>query len=43
MLPPAMRARPVALLTLLAAVAIAGAVSACGEEEETEVVEGEPV
>jgi hypothetical protein len=44
MLPPAMRARPVAiLLTLLAAIVLAGAVSACGEEEETEVVEGEPV
>ena len=39
-----MRRPPVAvLLTMLAAVALAGAVSACGEEEETEVVEGEPV
>lgn len=39
-----MRPRPVAaLLAVLVAVALAGAVSACGEEEETEVVEGEPV
>ena len=44
MLPPRMRPRPVAILiSLLAALALAGAVSACGEEEETEVVEGEPV
>jgi hypothetical protein len=39
-----MRARPVAFpLSLLAALALAGAVGACGEEEETEVVEGEPL
>lgn len=44
MLPPPMRPRPVAILiALLVALALAGAVSACGEEEETEVVEGEPV
>jgi hypothetical protein len=44
MLPPRMRPRPVAILiSLLAALALAGALSACGEEEETEVVEGEPV
>jgi hypothetical protein len=44
MLPPRMRPRPVAILiSALAALALAGAVSACGEEEETEVVEGEPV
>jgi hypothetical protein len=44
MLPPPMRPRPVAILiSLLAALAFAGAVSACGEEEETEVVEGEPI
>jgi hypothetical protein len=44
MLPPRMRPRPVAILiSVLAALALAGAVSACGEEEETEVVEGEPV
>jgi hypothetical protein len=44
MLPPRMRPRPVAILiSALAALALAGAVSACGEEEETEVVEGEPI
>jgi hypothetical protein len=44
MLPPRMRPRPVAILvSVLAALALAGAISACGEEEETEVVEGEPV
>lgn len=44
MLPPPMRPRPVAILaSLLTALALAGVVSACGEEEETEVVEGEPV
>lgn len=46
MLPPPMRPRPVAILiALLAALASASAVSACGgeEEEETEVVEGEPI
>ena len=36
--------RPVAVLVFLfAALALASAVSGCGEEEETEVVEGEPV
>jgi len=45
MLPPPMRPRPVAILiALLAALASASALSACGgEEEETEVVEGEPI
>jgi hypothetical protein len=39
-----MHPRPVAiLLAVLGALAVAGVVGACGEEEETEVVEGEPV
>ncbi len=39
-----MRRRPAALvICLLAALALAGALSACGEEEETEVAEGEPI
>jgi hypothetical protein len=43
MLPPRMPRLVVILISILAALALAGAVSACGEEEETEVVEGEPV
>ena len=44
MLPASMRRRPAAiLLCLLGALALAATVAACGEEEETEVVEGEPV
>lgn len=45
MLPASMRRRPVAiLLCLLGALALAATVAACGgEEEETEVVEGEPL
>jgi hypothetical protein len=40
MLPPAMRRRLLAILLCLAA---GVALAACGEEEETEVVEGEPI
>jgi hypothetical protein len=42
MLPAVMRTRFVALACLLAIGALAAALSACGTEEETEVVEGEP-
>jgi hypothetical protein len=39
-----MRPPPIAILvTLLLALTLAASVAACGEEEETEVVEGEPV
>ncbi len=43
MLPALMRRRLAALLCLLSALVLAGAVSACGEEEHGEVVEGEPI
>jgi hypothetical protein len=44
MLAPAMRPRTVLITALaLALVALAAAVSACGEEAESEVVEGEPL
>jgi hypothetical protein len=39
-----MRRRPAfTVLALLAVLALAGSAAACGEEEETEVVEGEPI
>jgi hypothetical protein len=39
-----MRRRPAfTVLALLAALALAGSVAACGEEQATEVVEGEPI
>ena len=43
MLPALMRRRLAAILCLLSALALAGAVSACGEEEHDEVIEGEPI
>lgn len=44
MLSPAMRLRSLSIaLALLGAVALAGTLAACGEEEETEVAEGEPI
>jgi hypothetical protein len=43
MLPASMRRAPAAFLPCLLAIALAVALGACGEEEETEVVEGEPV
>lgn len=44
MLAPLMSRRPLAILaTLLAALALAGLLAACGEEAETEVIEGEPI
>lgn len=44
MLRPAMRPRPLAILLALCALAMAGTLTACGEEEEElEVAEGEPV
>lgn len=43
MLPAAMRRAAVIMLCLLAAFLAASALAACGEEEETEVAEGEPI
>lgn len=44
MLPAAMRRRVVVIaLCMLTALALAGALSACGDEETTEVAEGEPI
>ena len=44
MLPAAMRRIPSIALSLLAAILVAGALGACGsEEEETQVAEGEPL
>jgi hypothetical protein len=44
MLAPAMRPRIALLAAIaLAAIVVAGALSACGEEAESEVVEGEPI
>ena len=38
-----MSPRPLAILLALCAIAVAGTLAACGEEEELEVAEGEPV
>jgi hypothetical protein len=38
-----MSRRPVAVALCLAALALAGVAAGCGEEEETEVAEGEPI
>ena len=38
-----MRRLPAVLLSMLSLLAVAGVVAGCGEEEETEVVEGEPI